>query len=72
MGAVFRPKDMPGGWRKRVHESIKDFSPDTKDSVPEIRDSVEGKRSEELLGHDKDESLIKKVIKKKNYDVNTA
>ena len=51
MGAVFRPKDMPGGWRKRVHESIKDFAPDTKDGVSEIMDSVEGKRSEELSGH---------------------
>jgi hypothetical protein len=30
MGAVFRPKDLPGGWRKRVQESIKDFSPDRK------------------------------------------
>ena len=48
------------GWRKRVHESIKDFSPDTKDGVPEMMDSVEGKRSEELLGHDKAESMMKK------------
>ncbi|MFL6402102.1 MAG: hypothetical protein ACJ71M_01285 [Nitrososphaeraceae archaeon] len=33
MGAVFRAKDLPAGWRKRVQESIKDLSPDTKDSV---------------------------------------
>ena len=61
MGAVFRPKDLPGGLRKRVHESIKDSSPDTRDGVIEIMDSVEDKRSEELLGHDKAESLTKKT-----------
>jgi len=58
MGAVFKPKDLPAGWRKRVKESIKDFSPDTKDSVLKIMDSWEGTKSEEeklkeLLGHDK-------------------
>jgi hypothetical protein len=63
MGAVFRPNDMPGGWRKRVHESIKDFAPDTKDGVSEIMDSVEGKRSEELSGHDNAESLTKKTTR---------
>ena len=64
MGAVFRPKDLPVGWRKRVHESIKDFAPDTKDGVSEIMDSVEGKRSEELLGHDKAGSLTKKTTRR--------
>ena len=64
MGAVFRPKDLPGGWRKRVQESIKDFSPDTKDGVPEIMDSLEDKRSEELLGHDNAESLTKKTTRR--------
>ena len=49
MGAVFRHKDMPAGWRKRVQESIKDFSPDTKDSVIKIIDSWEGTKSEEKL-----------------------
>ncbi|MFL6320473.1 MAG: hypothetical protein ACJ72U_09380 [Nitrososphaeraceae archaeon] len=39
MGAVFRPKDLPAGWRKRVQESIKDLSLDTKDSVIKIIDS---------------------------------
>jgi hypothetical protein len=46
MGAVFRPKDLPDGWRKRVQESIKDFSPDTKDTVLKIMDSWEGTKSE--------------------------
>ena len=46
-----------------IGESIKDLSPDTKDSVLKIIDSREGTKSEErlkeLLGHDKVESLIK-------------
>jgi hypothetical protein len=67
MGAVFRPKDLPAGWRKRVEESIKDFSPDTKDSVLKIIDSWQDTKSEEklkeLLGHDKAESLIKKITR---------
>jgi hypothetical protein len=38
MGAVFRPKDLRAGWRKTARESIKDLSPDTKDSVLNIID----------------------------------
>jgi hypothetical protein len=67
MGAVFRPKDLPAGWRKRVQESIKDSSPDTKDSVLKIMDSWEGTKSEEelreLLGHDRAEDLMKKITR---------
>jgi hypothetical protein len=67
MGAVFRPKDLPDGWRKRVQESIKDFSPDTKDSVLKIINSWEGTKSEEklkeVLGHDKAESFMKKITR---------
>ena len=65
MGAVFRPKDLPAGWRKIARESIEDFSPDTKDSAIKIIDSWEGTKSEEklrqLLGHDKAESLMKSI-----------
>jgi 3-methyladenine DNA glycosylase AlkC len=65
MGAVFRPKDLPAGWRKRVQESIKDLSPDTKDSVLKIIDSWEDTKSEqklkEILGHDKAENLMKNI-----------
>jgi hypothetical protein len=65
MGAVFRPKDLPAGWRKRVQESIKDLSPDTKDSVLKIIDSWEDTKSEqklkEILGHDKAESLMNNI-----------
>jgi hypothetical protein len=65
MGAIFRPKDLPTGWRKMARESIKDFSPDTKDNVLKIIDSWEGIKSEEklkeLLGNDKAQSLMKKI-----------
>ena len=67
MGAVFRPKDLPSGWRKIARESIKDLSPDTKDSVLKLIDSWEGtkleEKLEELLGHDKAEDLINKIIR---------
>jgi hypothetical protein len=67
MGAVFRSKDLPAGWRKRARESIKELSPDTKDSVIKIIDSWEGTKSEEklkeLLGHDKAESLMNKITR---------
>jgi hypothetical protein len=68
MGAVFRPKDLPAEWRKVARESIKDSSPDTKDSVIKIIDSWEGTTSEEklkeLLGHDNAENLMKKITTK--------
>jgi hypothetical protein len=66
MEAVFRPKDLPADWRKTARESIKDLSPDTKDSVLRIMDSWKGTKSEEkleLLGHDKAESLMKKITR---------
>jgi hypothetical protein len=67
MGAVFRPKNLPAGWRKMAGESIKDLSPDTKDSVMKVMDSWEGTKSEEklkeLLGHDKAENLMKKITR---------
>jgi hypothetical protein len=68
MGAAFRPKDLPGGWRKRVQESIKDISPDTKDSVLKIMDSWEGTKTEEklkeLLGPDKAENLMNRTTRR--------
>ena len=68
MGAVFRPKDLSASWRKMARESIEDFSPNIKDSVIKIIDSWEGTKSEEekleeLLGHDKAESLMKKITR---------
>jgi hypothetical protein len=67
MGAVFRPKDLSGTWRKIVQESIKDLSSDTKDSVLRVIDSWEGTISEEklkeLLGHDKAERMMKNITR---------
>ena len=67
MGAVFRPKDLPDGWRKVARESIKDLSPDATDNVIKIIDSWQGTKSEEklkeLLGHDKAESFMKKITR---------
>jgi hypothetical protein len=50
MGAVFRPKDFGDrDNRKVVENAVKDFSPDTKDSVIKLLNSREGKKSEESL-----------------------
>ena len=50
-----------------ARDSIKDFSPDTKDSVIKIIDSWEGTKSEEklkeLLGQNKAESLMKNITR---------
>ena len=65
MGAVFRPKDLPAGWRKRAQDAIKDLAPDTKDNVIKIIDSWEDTKSEEklkeILGQDKTKTLLKKI-----------
>ena len=46
MGDVFRPKDFGGrDNRKVVENAVKDFSPDTKDSVIKLLNSWEGKKS---------------------------
>jgi hypothetical protein len=49
MGAVFRPKDLGSGNRKVIENAIKDFSPDTKDSVFKLLNSWEGKISANKL-----------------------
>jgi len=41
------PKDLPAGCKKRAQEYIKDLSPDTKDSVLNVMDSWEGRKSGE-------------------------
>jgi hypothetical protein len=65
MGAVFRSEDFPTGWKKRAQDAIKDLAPVTKDKVTKIIDSWEDTKSEEklkeILGHDKTESLMKKI-----------
>ncbi len=39
MGAVFRPKDLGGGYKKIIENAIKDLSPDTKDNVIKLFES---------------------------------
>jgi hypothetical protein len=66
MGAVFRPKDFGSrDSRKVIENAVKDFSPDTKDSVIKLLNSWEGKRSasklREILGQNKSEELLRYI-----------
>ena len=66
MGAVFRPKDFSGrDNRKVVENAVKDFSPDTKDSVLKLLNSWEGKKSaselRNILGQNKSEELLRNI-----------
>ena len=65
MGAVFRSKDIGRGYKKIIENSIKDLSPDTKDSVFELFDSWEGissiQKLKEIMGPDKAEQLLKQI-----------
>jgi hypothetical protein len=70
MGAVFRPKDLRrSGYRKVIENSVRDLHPNLRDSVFELLESWEDKRSEErlkeILGHDKAEALLKTLETKK-------
>jgi hypothetical protein len=65
MGAVFRSNDIGRGYKKIIENSIKDLSPDTKDSVIELFDSWEGissiQKLKEIMGPDKAEQLLKQI-----------
>ena len=66
MGAVFRPKDFSGrDNRKIVENAVKDFSPDTKDSVIKLLNTWEGKKSvselRKILGQNKSEELLRNI-----------
>jgi hypothetical protein len=66
MGAVFRPKDFGGRDNRMVVENaVKDFSPDTKDSVIKLLNSWEGKKSaselRKILGQNKSEELLRNI-----------
>jgi hypothetical protein len=66
MGAVFRPKDFGcRDNRKVVENAVKDFSPDTKDSVIKLLSSWEGKESaselRKILGQNKSEELWRNI-----------
>jgi hypothetical protein len=66
MGAVFRPKDFGGrDNRKVVENAVKDFRPDTKDSVIKLLNSWEGKKSaselRKILGENNSEELMRNI-----------
>jgi hypothetical protein len=65
MGAVFRPKDFGIDNRKIIENTVKDFSPDTKDSVIKLLNSWEGKKSaselRKILGQNKSEELLRNI-----------
>jgi hypothetical protein len=66
MGAVFRPKDFGARDNRNVVENaVKDFSPDTKDSVIKLLNSWEGKKSaselRKILGQNKSEELLRNI-----------
>jgi hypothetical protein len=65
MGAVFRSKDIGRGYKKIIENSIKDLSPDTKDSVIQLFASWEGissiQKLKEIMGPDKAEQLLKQI-----------
>jgi hypothetical protein len=73
MGGVFRPKDLGGTYKKIIENSIKDLSPDTKDSVINLFKCWEGIGSEEklkeIIGSDKAERLLRKINPNKESDL---
>ena len=78
MGAVFRPKDLRKDYNKIIEDSIKDFSPDTKDSI--IKDSIikvfnsweatgSIQKLKEILGPANAERLLKEIRENKATDL---
>jgi len=67
MGAVYRPKDLPGGRKRIIENAVRDFSPDVKDVV-KILESWERTGStgseeklKEILGQDRATWRLKKI-----------
>ena len=73
MGAVFRPKDLRKDYNKIIVDSIKDFSPDTKDSIIKLFNSWEATGSiqklKEILGPANSELLLKEIRENKATDL---
>ena len=73
MGAVFRPKDLRKDYNKIIEDSIKDFSPDTKDSIIKLFNSWEAigsiQRLKEILGPANSERLLKEIRENKATDL---
>jgi hypothetical protein len=74
MGAVFRPKDFGSRDNRKIKEnSVKDFSPDTKDNVIKLLNSWEGKKSasklREILGQNKSEEVLRHIAEKEDVNL---
>lgn len=67
MGAVFRPKDFGRDNRKIIENTLRDFSPDTKDNVIKLLNTWKGKKSasklREILGQNKSEEVLRNIAK---------
>jgi hypothetical protein len=66
VGAIFRPKDFGSrDNRKVIENAVKDFSPDTKESVIKLLNSWEGKKSasklREIIGQNKSEEILRNI-----------
>ena len=68
MGAVYRPKDLPSGRKRIIENAVRDFSPDVKDDVVNILDSLERigstgseEKLKEILSQDGARWLLKKI-----------
>jgi len=69
----FRPKDLRKDYNKIIVDSIKDFSPDTKDSIIKLFNSWEATGSiqklKEILGPANSELLLKEIRENKATDL---
>lgn len=69
MGAVFRPEDLGGSYKRIIENALRDLTPDTKKNVIKVFNSWDGtnsrKKLNEMLGSLKAEELMKRI---KEYD----
>ena len=73
MELFFSPKDLRKDYNKIIEDSIKDFSPDTKDSIIKLFNSWETTSSiqklKEILGPANSERLLKEIRENKATDL---
>ena len=73
MELFFSPKDLRKDYNKIIEDSIKDFSPDTKDSIIKLFNSWEATGSiqklKEILGPANSERLLKEIRENKATDL---
>jgi len=75
VGAIFRPEDFGSrDNRKVIENAVKDFSPDTKESVIKLLNSWEGKKSasklREIIGQNKSEEILRNISQDGNLSEN--